>query len=156
MNEELIYFLATVYGEAANQSESAWKAVAYTIMNRFDFREWKKYTNLIDLIKNDFDAATDQNIPFLKARHYFVLRGEIQPIARLERLYYVVFPIYEKKDVSKDRIVMYYSPKAQEFLHDKDPKKYTRIKPKWAESPLVKEVKMPGCEQDDFSFFMYV
>lgn len=156
MNEELCVFLATVYGEAANESLAAQKAVAHTIMNRFQFKEWKKYKTIHELIAGSgFDAFTQRNIPYQRAYAYFSDRRQ-STNARLEDFYAALLPIYERKEFPEDRHVLYYSPKAQAFLHNKDPKRYTRIKPKWADSPLVVEVKVKGCEKDDFAFYKYV
>ncbi len=159
MSEELTVFLATIYGEAANQSEAAWKAIAHTIMNRFQFREWKKYATIHELIAGSgFDAFTQRNIPYQRAYSYFSRDRLTGTNERLEGFYKLILPIYESKEYphNDERYVMYYSPKAQAFLHNKDPKTYTRIKPKWADSPLVREVKVPGCEADDFAFYAYV
>lgn len=157
MNEELAVFLATVYGEAASQSIAAKKAVAHTIMNRFQFHEWKKYETVLELIeKSGFDAYTQLNLPFQGALKYFQVLRNSKTIQNLEDLYKAVWPIYKKEEFSEERIVLYYSPRAQAYLHNRDPERYTRLKPKWADSPLVKEVKMPGCEKDDFAFYKYV
>lgn len=157
MSEELCVFLATIYGEASNQSEAAWKAVAHTIVHRFQFHEWKKYATIHDLIAGSgFDAFTQRNIPYQRAYDYFSKERSINTNPRMEQFYNVVFPIYDTLQHDTERYVMYYSPKAQAFLHNKDPKTYTRIKPKWADSPLVREVKVPGCEADDFAFYAYV
>jgi len=157
MNEELCVFLATVYGEAANESLAAQKAVAHTIMNRFEYREWKKYKTIHELIAGSgFDAFTQRNIPYARAYSYFSKERLVGTNNRLEDFYAALLPIYERTEFAHDRYVLYYSPKAQAFLHNKNPQQYTRIKPKWAESPLVMEVKVPGCEKDDFAFYKYV
>ena len=159
MNEELCVFLATVYGEAANESLAAQKAVAHTIMNRFQFKEWKKYKTIHELIAGSgFDAFTQRNIPYSRAYSYFSKERLVGTNSRLEDFYAALLPIYERTEFPENNIrhVLYSSPKAQAYLHNKDPKRYTRIKPKWAESPLVKEVKIGGCENVDFAFYAYV
>lgn len=166
MNEEMIVGLATVYGEAANQSEAAWKAVATTIVNRFKFQEWRKYKTLHELIANSgFDAFTQRNIPYQRAYDYFSKERLVNTNKRMERFYEVVYPIFDKcisqgllyKYAGGERYVMYYSPKAQAYLHQKNPKMYKSDKPYWAKMPdRLVEVKIPGCENDDFAFYRYV
>ncbi len=160
MNEEMTVLLATVYGEAANQSEAAWKAVAHTIMNRYKFKEWKKYKSVLELIANSgFDAFTHRNIPYQRAYAYFSEGRNKSTNARLENFYKILLPIYQGKEFphNDERYVMYYSPKAQAYLHQKNPKLYKSDKPYWAKKPdVLVEVKVPGCEGDDFAFFKYV
>lgn len=157
MKEELAVFLATVYGEAASQSIAAKKAVAHTIMNRFGFQEWKKHKTVLEVIeRSGFDAYTQLNQPFQGALRYFQSGRNSKTIQNLEDMYAAVLPIYDRAEFSPEKIVLYYSPRAQAYLHNRNPMMYTHVKPKWADSPLVKEVKMPGCEKDDFAFYAYV
>ncbi len=157
MNEDLIIFLATIYGEAAGQSIAAKKAVAHVIMNRFGFHEWKKYQTIREMIElSGFDAYTQLNQPYQRAMVYFQGERNHKTIQNMEDMYAAVLPIFNRLELPQEKIVLYYSPKAQAYLHNKNPKLYTHIKPKWADSPLVKEVKMLGCENDDFAFYKYL
>lgn len=159
MNDETVVFLATIYGEAAQSSVAAWKAIASVIMNRVGVREWKKRKTPHDVIANTgFDAFTQKNQPYRKAYEYFdnikMLRTQKTNL-HLKHLAEAALPIYQGKEKPFPRIILYYSPKAQHVLHQKNPKLYTRPVPKWALSPLVELVKVPGCEEDDFAFYRY-
>lgn len=155
MNSEIQLLLATIYGEAANQSPSSWKAICSVIMNRKGRREWKHFETLTDVItKSGFDAYKQKNFPFTKAFKYFAEGGSVPVQPALERFKNNILYLIEGHEQPIPGIVLYYSPLAQTALHQKDPVHYTHIVPSWNFSQLV-EVKVPGCEQDDFKFFKY-
>lgn len=157
MSEELILFLASVYSEAFKHSEGGWKAIAHTMKNRFWFREWQKYPTLYDLLtKSGFEANFKRSIPYRRAYAYFSHERNIALNTKMEDFYDAVLPIYDGRELAHDKYVLYYSPKSQKFLHDKDPGNYMYLIPPWATSPLLTEVKVPGCENDDLIFFKYV
>jgi len=159
MNEEEISFLATIYGEAAQSSTAAWKAIASVIMNRVGVREWKKHKTPFAVLANTgFDAFTQRNAPYKKAVDYFraLSAGTVQKTnLHLKFLAEAVLPIYKGEEKPFPEIILYFSPHAQRILHAKNPKLYTRPVPKWALSPLVELVNVPGCEEDDFAFYRY-
>lgn len=142
-------FVATIYGEAANQSPASWKAIANVIMNRIkQGREWKKYKTPVEIIRNTgFDAYTQKNQPYTTAYNYLQNGTETPQGSKIDLLKITVKSIYDgtAADNTQDS-VLYYSPKAQEKLYKK--------RPSW-NFTLLEEVKVPGAEQDDFKFFRY-
>jgi len=124
-NAEFRLLVATVYGEAANSSETAWKSVAYVMKNRVGKREWTRYKSVSDIIKNTgFDAHTQRNGPYVTAEKYLQENGaQAGKNARIERMIEVLTPVYlgSEADVTGGA-VLYYSPKAQAALHKTNPK----------------------------------
>ncbi len=153
LNEELKIFIATIYGESAASSEIAWEAIANVIMNRVGEKEWKKYDTVEKIIKyTGFDAYTLKNTPYKIAESY--LKNRTGNNLKIEKLINIVINIYynEKPDITNGAL-LYYSPKAQETLHNKYPNKYLKT-PKWNFS-LLEEIKIKGAEKDDFKFYKY-
>ena len=61
MQDELEMFVATIYGEAGNSSEVAWKSIASVIKNRVGKREWRKLDTVAKVIAGselDHDLRT--------------------------------------------------------------------------------------------------
>ena len=70
-SEEFKLLVATIYGEAANSSEIAWKAITCVIMNRVGKREWSEYSSPIEIItKTGFDAYSHKTPLFTNALAY--------------------------------------------------------------------------------------
>lgn len=157
ITDDFSIFSATIYGEAANQSEASWRAIAHVIMNRVGTREWKKLRTAKDVIeKSGFDAFTDKTNNYKYAYKLISTTKMISEISdeKLKRLASAVLPVFQGKDVDPtEGSVLYYSPLAQTKLHAINPAVY-REKPKWDFSKLVK-VDVLGCEDDDFFFYRY-
>lgn len=157
ITDDFSIFSATIYGEAANQSEASWRAIAHVIMNRVGTREWKKLRTAKDVIeKSGFDAFTDKTNNYKYAYKLISTTKTISEISdeKLKRLASAVLPVFQGKDVDPtEGSVLYYSPLAQTKLHAINPAVY-REKPKWDFSKLVK-VDVLGCEDDDFFFYRY-
>ncbi len=154
--EDFALFAATVYGESANSSEMAWRAVAHVIMNRVGRYEWSKYDSASEIVKNTgFDACTQRNQPFLKCYNY-VNDKEATKSSHIGRFIEVITPIYQKKepDNTEDSI-LYYSPNAQAHGHEEHPNIYRSEVPRWV-NDKVKEVTIDGLlPSDDFKFYKY-
>lgn len=153
LSDDEILLVTTIYGEAGGCSEDSWKALANIIMNRIGTREWKNYTNPVDIIKNTgFDAYTNPNAPYRKAETYFKNRDFSDE--KIEKLVQTVIPIFrgETEDTTNG-CVLYYSPEAQKALHQKYPHLYGE-NPSWDFTQL-EEVKISGTENDDFKFYKY-
>lgn len=148
--EELIIFVATIYGEAAGQSPASWKAIANVIKNRLkQGREWKKYKTPLEIIQHtNFDAYTTKNTPYKQAYDYLSGKSKTVPSsARIDAVKKAVEPIYfDQEEDTTNGAVLYYSPRAQQALYGHPPK--------WNFS-LLEEVKVSGTEADDFKFFRY-
>jgi hypothetical protein len=153
VSEELKLMIQTVYGEAAACSVAAWKAVSNVIMNRVGKREWKRHKTVTAVIKNSgFDAYTNPNQPYKTAKEYLTNRDGTNQI--LEQVIESVSDVYN--GVISDNTngcQLYYSPKAQEALHNKYPNIYPE-KPNWNFS-VLEEVIVSGAEKDDFKFYKY-
>lgn len=153
-SREFNLLVATVYGEAGNSSVVAWKAIASVILNRIDYREWKKQKSVLDVIKNTgFDAYWQHTNQFKIASDY--LENIYNKKNRvIDKIVTEVKNIYlEKEEPIKD-IVLYFSPKAQKILNKKYPQLYSE-KPKW-NFDLLTEVKIKGLmSDDDFKFYKY-
>ena len=156
MDEEFILFVATVYGEAASQSEVAWRAVASVIMNRVGHPLWKKNEmnkTVTSVIKcTGFDAIHKQK-NFIKA--FAFLSGEKEALNTFEKnimkkMIEDLKPIYYEKQVITTAN-HYYSPNEQLRQHNLDPDNYPAV-PKFAK--YYKEVKITELKvHDDFKFY---
>lgn len=154
MTEELRVFLSTIYGEAAQSSPAAWKAIASVIMNRVGKREWRKLKSPLRVIAcSGFDAFTQRNAPYHVADQYFSKDPQAVPWPPLERLRAAVVPIYEGAEAATTDAQLYFSPRAQEALHSRSPQIWP-IRPRW-KFDLLEPVIVPGTEADDFAWFRY-
>lgn len=154
MDEDLKIFISTIYGEAACSSVAAQRAIASVIMNRIDRLEWAKYDTAREIIAHTgFDAYTQENIPFKAA--FRALGQGFKPNAEtpLAHLYSAVLPIYLQQEPPTTDAVLYYSPRAQSFLHNQKPGLYPE-RPRWDFSKIIL-VNVPGTENDDFAFYTY-
>ena len=156
-NAEFNLLVATVYGEAANSSETAWRAVAHVVMNRVGKREWSRHTTVEATLRNTgFDALTQRNGPFRNAETH--LRGGSvgTTVARnVDRMAAVLRPIYDRQEPDfTGGCQLYYSPRAQAVLHRERPGQYA-ARPRWNFS-VLEEVAVPGLLRfDDFKFYRY-
>ncbi|WP_256701028.1 RHS repeat domain-containing protein [Paenibacillus sp. P46E] len=157
LTEELVIMIATIYGEAANSSETSWEVIANVMMNRVETGEWKKYTSVLEIIKHTgFDAYTQKNQPYKEAMDYLESRGGkgSKENTYIEKLIQTVVDVYfNKREDITGGAVLYYSPKAQAALHNKYPKSY-KENPPW-NVKLLTQVKIKGLENDDFKFYKY-
>jgi TIGR02594 family protein len=152
-SKEFILFVSTIAGEAANSSRASWKAIAHVIMNRFKYKEWRKYQTIKDIIlKTGFDAVKEKNQPFLNVYNSLSTGN---PSSLALQIIAAVKPIYD--GIIKDptgKVVLYYSPKTQLYLSQKMPHKYKRVPSRW-DFNLLEEVKISGTENDDFKWYRY-
>lgn len=154
MDDTLLIFLATVYGETAASSPAAWRAIASVIKNRVGRREWAKWETVAEIIAHTgFDAYSQQNAPYREALAYFKV-GLPHDNPRFKLLAETVTPIYLDGPRIPD-IVLYYSPKAQAWLHEHKPEQYHHDRPAWNWDEL-EQVPVEGAEGDDFAFFKYI
>jgi hypothetical protein len=156
LSDELKIMIATIYGEAANSSPTAWKAVAWVIMNRIGYREWAKYNNVKDIIINTgFDAYKHQTKEYKNAINYLNGKNTDARLDTINQIAKITYNIYNRLDTDiTENSVLYYSPNAQAYLHKRNPSMYAK-KPKWNFS-LLTEVKISGLlETDDFKFYKY-
>lgn len=155
-------FVATVYGEAAGQSEAAWQAIASVIVNRVHNKRfvYKKNSHLFRFENTDqvikisrFDAYSTQSPLYKEAIHFLNNTNSRQAPPRINELIKIIKPIYyENKTTTSAEL--YYSPHAQHALHIKYPKKYND-KPDWQYSE-IKRVYPPNIKpNDDFMFYQY-
>ena len=155
--EEFKLLVATVYGESANSSETAWQAIAFVIKNRVGKREWTQYKTISDIIKKTgFDAYTQRNVPYVSAEKYLNDNPDLEGNnTKIEKLISVLSSVYlNKKTDITGGAVLYYSPKAQAALHKINSKTW-KEKPNWNFSMLT-EVKITGLStSDDFKFYKY-
>lgn len=154
---EFKLLVATIYGEAANSSETAWQAIAFVIKNRVGKREWTRYKTIADIIKSTgFDAHKHRNAPYVAAEQY--LNENVAHAGnnkRIEKMIEVLTPVYlnQKGDITGGA-VLYYSPKAQAALHKTNPKMWKQ-QPGW-NFALLQEVNIPALlPSDDFKFYKY-
>ncbi|MBI5447326.1 MAG: type VI secretion system tube protein Hcp [Gammaproteobacteria bacterium] len=162
-------FVATVYGEAAGQSEAAWQAVASSIINRVNskyFRCGEKGHTLICSSTDEvitqpswYEAYGSKNKTFRIAWHYLSNQNTSKP-PHLDRMITLLKPIYYDNKLTTDAD-HYYSPNAQKNGHDKNPEKYTSVIPGWvlrgkSRHELV-DVNIPRLQvNDDFRFLKKV
>lgn len=154
--DEYKLFVSTIYGEAANSSKIAWESIGFVIKNRISYREWKKYNTVESVIKNTgFDAYTHKTSLYKEADS--ILSGiKDKNQVTLNKMFDVLLPVYmgTKEDITVGA-VMYYSPKAQNILHKKDPLKYKQTPP-WNFNLLKEVTSNIGLEPtDDFKFYKY-
>ena len=154
-NKEFNLLVATIYGEANNSSEIAWKTIAHVINNRVGKKEWKKHTTVTDIItKTGFDAYTHNTSNFKRAFDY--LKGtDGKTNALIDKMVNALEPVYlrQEKDITFGAI-LYYSPKAQAALYKTKPNLYKET-PAWNFS-LLDKVTIPGLlATDDFNFYKY-
>jgi murein DD-endopeptidase MepM/ murein hydrolase activator NlpD len=159
IDKNFVIFASTIYGEACGQSTASWKAIANVIMNRVGIREWKKYSTPAEVAKySGFDACTQRTPNYKHAENQINAVNAIDEIkdGLVKKLAIAVLPIYENREEDfTNGCQLYYSPKAQKALHEKNPAAYTSIKPKWAKSELLEQIVVPGTEKDDFAWYRY-
>jgi len=156
-DDEFKLLVATVYGESAGSSETAWQAIAFVIKNRVGRREWIHHKTISDVIKKTgFDAHTQRNTPYVLAEKYLNENKDRQGSnKRIEELIATLAPIHlgKKTDITGGA-VLYYSPKAQAALNKLNPKIWKET-PNWNFS-LLSEATIPGLlNSDDFKFYKY-
>ena len=99
-------------------------------MNRFKYKEWRKYQTIKDIIlKTGFDAVKEKNQPFLNVYNSLSTGN---PSSLALQIIAAVKPIYD--GIIKDptgKVVLYYSPKTQLYLSQKMPHKYKRVPSRW-------------------------
>lgn len=154
-------FVATVYGEAANQSESAWKAIGSVIINRVNNQRFVYKTNghyfkfktTDEVIQvSGFDAYKDHTSQFNDALAFLNNKTKDAP-PKLCLMIEKLGPIYYDHQLTTDA-TLYFSPKAQHSLHIKYPKKYPQV-PEWHYQELV-ETKISNISaSDDLIFYKY-
>lgn len=157
ITDDFAIFAATIYGEAANQSEASWRAIAHVITNRVGKREWKNLKTPKAVIERSrFDAFKYKTKNYKLAYQLISTVNDISYIsnAKVKQLASVVLPVYLGTDPDPtEESILYYSPKAQAALHESNPANY-KAKPNWNFQVLV-EVAVAGCEKDDFCFYRY-
>ena len=154
LNKNEKIFVATICGEAIGSGTLACRIIAWVIVNRVGFREWKKYKSPISVIKNTgFDAYTYSTTEYKKAFSY--LQEREKKHKRNNKLYEniitSVMPIYRHyKNKSFKRIyniskgaVLYYSPRSMGGSI-----------PNWNFS-LLKRISITGIRSYDFMFYKY-
>ncbi|MBI5447410.1 MAG: PAAR domain-containing protein [Gammaproteobacteria bacterium] len=165
--DEFKLFVATVWGEVANQSEAAWQAVGSVIINRVGHPYWgRRATSVTKVILNTgFDAAANnQNHEFKKAHTYLFHENssnilnefEKKTLARMQSL---LIPIYYNKQVTTNAH-HYYSPKEQQRQHQHEltlgvPEEKCRYKkiPTFTTEKTVNEVHVKLSPHDDLKFY---
>jgi hypothetical protein len=155
-SEEFKILIATIYGEAANSSESAWKAIICVIMNRIGKREWSEYSSPLEIItKTGFDAYSHKTPLYINALAHLNGKKSSANTRIIREIADAIYNIYKKSEVDfTNNSILYYSPKAQAQLHKKLPKKYKK-QPPWNFS-VIEEVAISSLSpQDDFKFYKY-
>lgn len=152
--EEFKIYCSTIAGEAGGSSDEAIKTVARSIITRTGFREWKSYATAFEVIKNSgYDAYTDRSSsPNYKVVYNAMSSGRLDDLSR--KIIKLVEPIYKQELPDETGMLsLYYSPKAQKALHEKNPKKY-KEKPPWNFS-VLERVYIAGTSKDDFNWYRY-
>ncbi len=124
------------------------------IMNRVGYKDWAAYDTVGKLLTTDqFSSINDpNNQPFQEMSKYLQSRDGSDP--RLERLINTAMNVYHGKVPDfTGGAVMFYSPKAQEQLHQSDPIANPNP-PAWKFHELQPLVG-PINEDDDFLFYKY-
>lgn len=154
-NHEFNQLVATVYGEAATESKASWRAIGHVVMNRVGRREWKKYKTVSAVLKNSGFDAYGQNMYSDAMKALGGDKSKKVDWKKLNEMREVLTPVYNRTDQDNtSNAVLYYSPKAQKALHKKFPDKYKSETPCWV-NDKTEEVKVSGCENDDFAFYRY-
>ncbi|MFP2923630.1 hypothetical protein ACLESO_00135 [Pyxidicoccus sp. 3LG] len=163
LQEEFSLFVGTVCGEAIGQSETSWKAVAHTIMNRVarKFYHWKECFTPTDVIlKTGFDGHTNDICKAARACLKSPASSSREHREKIARVVAAVTDIYMRraKDNCED-VVFFYSPTLQAALHAKEPGRWKAI-PAFREEKGDKEVvditrKLLGDIKDDFAFYAF-
>lgn len=149
--------LATVYGEAANSSPGAWAAIAHVIMNRVNGRDWRHLsTPAAVCMHSGFDACSQNTPLYSNAIYYFENRGIVAVRDKMEALAGICLPIWAGTipDTTQNS-TLYYSPKAQKYLHDHNPSHYKEV-PDWNFGILAECFPPNMVDGDDFKFWAYV
>ncbi|MEN6670713.1 hypothetical protein AAJP47_10075 [Psychrobacter sp. B38] len=152
--EEFKIYCSTIAGEAGGSSDEAIKTVARSIITRTGFREWKTYATAFEVIKHSgYDAYTDRSSsPNYKVVYKAMSSGRLDDLSR--KIIKLVEPIYKRELPDETGMLsLYYSPKAQKALHEKNPKKY-KEKPPWNFS-VLERVYIAGTSEDDFNWYRY-
>lgn len=152
--EEFKIYCSTIAGEAGGSSDEAIKTVARSIITRTGFREWKSYATAFEVIKHSgYDAYTDRSSsPNYKVVYKAMSSGRLDDLSR--KIIKLVEPIYKQEMPDETGMLsLYYSPKAQKALHEKNPKKY-KEKPPWNFS-VLERVYIAGTSKDDFNWYRY-
>lgn len=156
-SEDFKIFVSTIYGEAANCSETSWKVIAHTIRNRIGFANWKSWSTILQIIVNTgYDAYTHKNAPYKNAKKALDT-GDISN--RLQNLIDAVEPIFNGTEPDfTGGVVYYYSPKAQAELHRTNPSRYPSLVPPFvvSKSNPTHLVVIPGTEKDDMRWYKVV
>ncbi len=155
MNEDMRIVLATIYGEAAQSSPAAWRAIASVIRNRVGHLEWKHLATPRAVVEGSgFDACRFENRPFVQAMDAYGPKGAQHLTAALRALEDATRAIIEGLEKPVTPAVLYFSPRAQASLHVQDSLRY-RMMPSW-DWRLLEEVHPPSLDPaDDFRFFKY-
>lgn len=161
--KEFHLFVATIYGEGANQSVAAWQAIGSVIMNRVGNPIWRKANQSVTsvILKTGFDAAKkEKNDAFIRASQYLdgnqaALNAYEKKV--IERMIVLVNSIYYEGKVTT-KANYYYSPKLQKITHDDE----VRIDPKHVKHKLppdwIKQyelVHVSGLKSSDDLQFYY-
>lgn len=162
--EEFNLFVATVWGEAASQSEVAWQAVGSVIMNRVGNNLWKTKNDSVTTIikRTGFDAAAGKkNREFKKAKQYLLDRKNPSLLNQYEKdilnkMATLLAPVYYENQVIT-QATHYYSPKAQAIAYHEELRKTPghiihKETPDWAKT--LQPVNIDGLKKtDDLKFF---
>lgn len=161
-DNDFLFFVATVYGEAGGASEAAYQAVASVIMNRVNNSIWAKHhwnaTPRSIIRHTGFDGRNDKQHSKVSAyfnhrsyRHHFPALNKFER-KKMEKMIELLAPIYYKKMVTTDA-TYFYSPKAQKKSHQANPAHYKEV-PSFASQSNMKQVKIKGLlPTDDFVFY---
>jgi hypothetical protein len=155
MDEQLKVFLATIYGEAAQSSPAAWRAIASVILNRVGYREWSRRKSPLEVIqRTGFDAYQHRNAPYVATEKLLADPDAIPATSPLGRLMAAVLPVYGGREPRTTDAVLYWSPRAQARLHKMRPGVWPE-RPAWR-FELLEELKVDGTEGDDFRWYRYI
>lgn len=158
-SKEFKVFVATIYGEAGASSVRSWEVIAHCIRNRIGFGNWTGYSTMYGIVtETGFDAYTDNTPPYRNAMSRLDDNNFNSDIVgrTVKNIIDTVLPIYEGK-VKDDTngVVYYWSPRAQEELHRKYPKRYTSAIPDWVKDNKKEIVTINGTENDDFQWLRF-
>lgn len=169
-DDEFKLFVATVWGEACNQSVNGWKGVASVIMNRVKWHRWNPHNQSVTSIiyNTGFDAVhSQQNKQFKKAKKYLFHDdpSSLDPYEtkRMRKLIEEIRPIYYHKKVITNANY-YYSPKAQLQAYLEEKKKQQQpnqlkdvgkhpLVPSFLKDKSIKPVDVLLASTDDLKFY---